>query len=216
MEMNNKVKVIAHTGTMNTPMNSLESIREGLKWDVDYIEVDVRFMPDGTPIMTHDPPGNFAFPLEQGLEIIAGQERAGVALDLKERTSLDRVVELLKKYCLRERSIYVGTFIDELPLVLERGGGIDCFPDLERHMIPDSAFALNTLAENIRQKGARGLCIHYTDVTKPLVDHFHRAGILISAWTVDDCQTMKKMLDCGIDYLNTNRPDRARQCLSAC
>ena len=53
--MDKSYKVIAHTGCMGTMMNQLESVRKALEYEVDYIEVDVRFGADG-PILTHNLP----------------------------------------------------------------------------------------------------------------------------------------------------------------
>lgn len=49
----------------------------------------------------------------------------------------------------------------------------------------------------------------------PLVDHalvekVHAADGLVYAWTVDDPEQMRRLLDMGVDGICTNHPDRAR------
>ncbi|OQP06094.1 hypothetical protein B1691_17245, partial [Geobacillus sp. 47C-IIb] len=46
--------ITAHTGCMNTPPNSIESILEGIKAGADIIEVDVRATKDGVAVLLHD------------------------------------------------------------------------------------------------------------------------------------------------------------------
>ena len=46
----------AHTGCVKTADNSLEAIEEGAKHGADIIEFDLNFLPDGTPVLSHDKP----------------------------------------------------------------------------------------------------------------------------------------------------------------
>lgn len=41
-------------------------------------------------------------------------------------------------------------------------------------------------------------------VTKELVDKFHKKGLEVNAWTVDDKEEYKRLVECGVDYITTN------------
>ena len=46
-----------------------------------------------------------------------------------------------------------------------------------------------------------------TVVDPPVVEHFHRLGIPVHVWTVDDPEEMRALLDIGVDGIVTDRPD---------
>jgi glycerophosphoryl diester phosphodiesterase len=52
------------------------------------------------------------------------------------------------------------------------------------------------------------LGILHTLATPALVEEAHRSGILISVWTVDHPEDMKRMIAMGVDRITTNYPDR--------
>ena len=52
------------------------------------------------------------------------------------------------------------------------------------------------------------LGILHTQLTSALVEEAHRSGILISVWTVDQPEDMKRMIAMGVDRITTNYPDR--------
>jgi len=52
------------------------------------------------------------------------------------------------------------------------------------------------------------LGIRYQCVSQAMVDAAHRCGLLISVWTVDDEEDMKRMMELGVDRITTNYPDR--------
>ena len=57
------------------------------------------------------------------------------------------------------------------------------------------------------------LGILHTQATLTIVEEAHRRGILISVWTVDDPEDMKRMISLGVDRITTNYPDRLIQLL---
>ncbi|GAA4429069.1 glycerophosphodiester phosphodiesterase family protein [Georgenia halophila] len=53
-------------------------------------------------------------------------------------------------------------------------------------------------------------------VTAKMVDDAHAAGIEVIPWTVDDPDTMRRLIETGIDGLITDRPDRLRDVMDEC
>jgi glycerophosphoryl diester phosphodiesterase len=60
---------------------------------------------------------------------------------------------------------------------------------------------------------ANELGILHTQVTASLVEEAHGSGLLISVWTVDQPEDMKRMIELGVDRITTNYPDRLVQLL---
>jgi glycerophosphoryl diester phosphodiesterase len=52
-----------------------------------------------------------------------------------------------------------------------------------------------------------------TVVDAPVVEHFHRLGIPVHVWTVDEEEEMRTLLDLGVDGLVTDRPDVLKRVL---
>jgi glycerophosphoryl diester phosphodiesterase len=46
-----------------------------------------------------------------------------------------------------------------------------------------------------------------TVVDPPVVEHFHRLGIPVHVWTVDEEEEMRALLELGVDGIVTDRPD---------
>jgi glycerophosphoryl diester phosphodiesterase len=57
------------------------------------------------------------------------------------------------------------------------------------------------------------LGILHTLATPAHIEEAHRSGILISVWTVDQPEDMKRMIALGVDRITTNYPDRLIQLL---
>jgi glycerophosphoryl diester phosphodiesterase len=63
------------------------------------------------------------------------------------------------------------------------------------------------LAEKTRTMGAGIIDIAWNLVTPELVQEFHRQGMMVWAWTVDDPDEMAKLMSMGVDSITTNKPD---------
>ena len=61
---------------------------------------------------------------------------------------------------------------------------------------------------------ANELGILHTQATPALVEEAHRSGILISVWTVDQPEDMKRMIALGVERITTNYPDRLIQLMA--
>jgi glycerophosphoryl diester phosphodiesterase len=50
-------------------------------------------------------------------------------------------------------------------------------------------------------------------VARNFVESAHRAGLVVHVWTIDDEETMSRLLDLGVDGLMTDRPTVLRDLL---
>jgi glycerophosphoryl diester phosphodiesterase len=63
-------------------------------------------------------------------------------------------------------------------------------PQIQALQIPERAYGLRT-------------------VSKALVEQYHRLGLEVHVWTVNDAADMRRLLDLGVDGIVTDRADIA-------
>ena len=65
--------------------------------------------------------------------------------------------------------------------------------------------------------GAHAIHPHYYIIaTLPeTVASCHENGVMVNVWTVDEPEVIKKMIQCGVDGIITNKPDVAITCINA-
>jgi len=195
--------ITAHAGAMNTEANTLDSVKvciEAAK--TGNIEVDVRFLADGTPVLGHDEgqKGEGAT-LADCLTLVA-QSQAGINLDLKEWSNIPGAVALVREYGLEDRAFFTGVGLGEIGAVKGRGLTyyLNCAP---------KAFGLDAkkIVRTAVECGVVGLNIHYRLCTQRLMDEARAAGLAVSVWTVDNEPAMQKMIRYGVDNITTRHPD---------
>lgn len=58
------------------------------------------------------------------------------------------------------------------------------------------------------QSGAVGINIAHVFVNHPLVQQAHQKGLSVWAWTVDDKERVRELLEMGVDSITTNWPEQ--------
>lgn len=71
----------------------------------------------------------------------------------------------------------------------------------------------NSIPKMIKSLGGAVWGPSHLLVTKKLVEEAHQYGLKVVPWTVDDKETMKYLIDCGVDGIITNRPDLLKDIL---
>ena len=71
---------------------------------------------------------------------------------------------------------------------------------------PDNDIASDV--ETALAAGFESIVIHYSGLTQAKVDAIHAAGLQAGAWTVNDAETMARLLGLGADRLYTDCPKR--------
>lgn len=194
--------VTAHAGALKTEDNTLESVKAGLECvGSGCIEVDVRFLKDGTPVLHHNKASESCTRLEDVFRLMQDY-KGSINLDLKEhsRSFAEGTAEMAIRYGLQERAFFTGVSAENLPAVIRTGLRyyLNCEPT------DDNAMAL---LETAQQMEAEGLNIHYKLCTEKLVNNAHEMGLKISVWTVNSRPHMKKMIRMGVDNITTRKPD---------
>ena len=186
-----KTTVTAHAGAMNTVPNTLESVRACLACGAHVLEVDVRFLPDGEPVLGHNSAGPGSAKLEEAFALL-GEGDMQINLDMKEKSGIPRMAELVIQYGLQGRTFMTG--MHKKHCAAYRDCGIPSY--------------INSAKIREAQKaGALGLNISYRKCNKRLVRRAREAGLRVSVWTVNRPKDMRKMLRLGVDNITTRRPD---------
>lgn len=202
--------ITAHTGSMDTKDNSLESIRAGAESGADIIEFDVAFRPDKTPVMSHDlvVTNKQGVPVEEAFKLISKYPGIKVNLDIKETTNLSGLQELVLRYNLLDRVFLTGVsqrYVDEVKA--------QC-PQLKYYLnMSPSRFKIITdkykqaLLEQLETSGAVGINCNYNYAGERLSGLMHENGYLLSVWTANNEDDMARCLAIKPDNITTRHPD---------
>jgi glycerophosphoryl diester phosphodiesterase len=223
---------VGHKGAaLLAPGNTLASFRAALEAGVDMIEFDVlseRTDGSGRLLLAHDYEDMHArtpLTFEQALEHLAGEEFAGVELDVDVKIPGygRRVVEGLRAAGLVERSLVSGMYVDELDAIralepaLRLGWSV---PRLRRDYTTDMLTAIPALVilsgyrallpRRVRAALLAGrfdaIMAHWRLVTPALVRAVADGGGELYAWTVDDPAQIARLSALGVDGIITNDP----------
>lgn len=203
----------AHTGCVGTKENSLEAIEAAVKHGADIVEFDLNFTAESEPVLSHDEPKGGEVTLDEAFKMIAEYENIKVNVDVKTTAALGKVKALAEKHGILERIFYTG--IDEnFVEAVQRDT-----PDIPYYLNVgvnknQSAEYLNSLVKKVSDCGAVGINFNKSNATKELVDIFHKNGLLVSIWTVNNTADIYRILSYSPDNITTRRPDKLQKILS--
>ena len=200
-ENNSGITITAHTGCMDTEANSVESIIRGFEENADIVEIDLRFAEDGTPIMSHDSPTGGEIPAAEAFKVLAQHKDKKMNIDVKTTDGLEAIPALAEEYGVTEQIFFTGIDENMVEATKEKCPGIPYYINMSPEY-PDEAVA------RIKELGGIGLNSHYSHINRAMVAACHEAGLLVSAWTCNGVDEIKRMINCGVDNITTRRPDR--------
>lgn len=216
----NRTTVTAHAGCMGTHKDSFEAVVAGVQAGADICEVDVNPSSDGTPLLKHDS----VLAGEAGLVKLSevfkyiSDKSVLLNLDIKDIGVVERTILEASSCGLEERIFMTGITEEDAEKLCSRNLKIgyylnhDIKPQL---VVPQYTSYIEKLVDTINRLGCMGLNSHHRFCTKQAVEIIHKAGLLVSVWTVDTSDTMKKLLEMGVDNITTNRPDLLLELLNS-
>ena len=227
---------VAHRGaSAERPENTPTAFELAIAQGADVLECDVRSTSDGALLILHDAEvdrttsgsgalremtavaaraldagdGQAIPTLAEVLDLARGRVRVNV--DIKEIDIVGPAVQAVRDAQMLESV----TFISFLPEVWEQLDRIT--PESPRIHLVDSAAALASLAmgDAVSQSVAAGVGVPYELVNEGMVGHMHRHGFAVFAWTVDDPDEMRRLIECDVNGIVTNRPTALADVLEA-
>jgi glycerophosphoryl diester phosphodiesterase len=219
--------IVAHRGFSGVyPENTLLAFQKAVELGVDFVELDVHQTVDKEIVVCHDytidrtTDGN-GYIKEMTYEEIkkydAGKwkgypgekipllkevfekfgEKIKILIEIKE-CDVSTLIKLIKEYRMEKRVI-VGSF--NLEYIKE-----------VRNLLPLISTALISyeVPENIDQLikyGIRKLDIEFHNLNKEIVKELVSYGFVVNTWTPDTEEELKKVIDYGVQFITTDRPD---------
>jgi len=195
-----KTVITAHSGCEKTPDNSREHILAAIASGAEMIEVDVRQAPDGTLYLSHDVPEDISVrPLLRELfERIAPEENMEMNLDVKTEGLIEPVMALAGEYGLEKRIVFTGACNADRALANSLGAEM-------WRSVWDRELLEEGISDNAKD-GSPFLNVYFPMITEEAEQKLRAIGSSFSAWTVNDEDNLRRLLQMGIANITTRTP----------
>ncbi len=233
-------RVFAHRGLhTEAPENTASAFRAAIDAGVTYIETDVVGSKDGLAVIAHDTTldrvsnqtGRVAdFTAAELARIDLGGEgfqtlaealdhfpTARFNIDVKDEAAIEGVVRAVTDADALDRVLVTSFSAARRRATVARLPSVASSPSAREFLVIAAAARLGITpplplvhALQIPER-ANGL----TFVTEQLVERYHRAGLEVHVWTVNDEATMRRLMGIGVDGIVTDRADIAQRVVTS-
>lgn len=211
--------VTAHTGCEGEKDNTLESIRAGINAGAEIVEIDLHYLSDKTPVLSHDKPETDAVSeavpsLESAFELLKDAD-VKMNVDVKSTENIAAVLPLAEKHGVKEKIFFTGVEEKDVEAVKQGAKGIAYFLNVsvDKSKKNNSEY-ISSLVEKVKSTGAIGINLKYTGCSKALVEAFRNEKLLVSVWTANSKSVMYRCLSLEPDNITTRHPSVLREIIS--
>ena len=233
------VAISAHRGgSIEAPENTIESFEYSIELGSSYIETDVQLSSNGIPYIFHDDDLKRLF----GKNIIFNSLHSDEIdkLVLFDKYKIPTLESTLQKFPDTFFQIDVKTDEVVLPTmeVIKKTNSTDkvciasfsskrlkqvhkLYPEICLSMGPFEVMKLLLASFGLYRNKVPGNCLQIPIyqygiklVTKRFINYIHSIGLKIHVWTINDEDTMQKLIDLGVDGIITDRPKALKDLLS--
>lgn len=226
------MRFIAHRGCPYKELeNTIESFIAAGCGKYYGIETDFTLLKDGSVIIYHDDDLNRLAGINRDVRDLTKEEASRIKLNKKDTyhtydykivepleylrickhyqkipiidikwgftiEKIDELMELLIKEGMYHESIII-CYTMEIVLHIRRN-----YPDYQVQFLMGMLFSEKNVEICLMNK--IDIDIRHDLVTKELVDRFHCAGLIVNCWTVDTEKDLKRVIECGVDFVTTN------------
>jgi glycerophosphoryl diester phosphodiesterase len=223
--------VTAHTGCMQTPLNSIQSVLEGLDAGADIIEVDVRATKDGIAVLVHDEhvqtavetrrvqdmtfeelqaftvDQNEIVRLDEVLPLIKDKHRV-INLDIKEDHAIDPMIKTVEHHQMRDFSIISGCEKDRASHLKKHYRPYQVLLNASVQSLKDRTVDYDSFiqetCDNAIMAGCCGININHHFCREELIDYAMLRCLPVLVWTVDTSEAMERFLKYGVHSITSN------------
>ena len=190
--------ITAHAGAEGTVANTPESLRAMLMTDADAIEADVRKL-DGVLVLSHDAPekGMACTTLEEALVLLKTVPHVKMNIDIKTPGLIMDILALAHGAGIADRLLMTGDVgPDDYGVILDN----DIPLWLNHYLLPIHAWTDPV-------QGAEKLGFFTVNIDKRmLTEHILKQANRLSVWTVNDEETLRRLLSAGVKNITTRKP----------
>ncbi|WP_028550570.1 glycerophosphodiester phosphodiesterase [Paenibacillus sp. UNC451MF] len=220
-------RIGAHTGCDNTPYNTVESFREGIRLGADIVEVDIRITREGTLVLLHDDSSylhEYTYeqlnqqsvrsrisPLYERLEIvkltdildIAKEHSIKLNLDIKTSAAIEPVVELIQRRHCVEQVFITGCSENITSRHKDIKVVLNTPTKLTEEEKSNYALYIDKVCRDGEEGHYYGLNMHHETCRPELVEAAHKRGLAVWVYTVNDPDRMRRCIQSGVDAITT-------------
>jgi len=215
---------IGHRGAAAlAPENTLEAVETAVDLGCDLVEFDVLEL-DGALVLAHSAAELPAEPatLERALAYLAATP-AGVHVDLKSRGVEAALVERLRAHGLVERTLVSSFHAADLRALRPLEPGLQlglAYPEdrlgvsRRRVLMPLVVSGLRLMRAGLPPRigrmlagaGASAAMLHWSVVSRRVVERCHALGVPVLAWTVVSGEEVRRLDELGVDGVIADDP----------
>lgn len=224
------VKIVGHRGfRFEEPENTLRSFKAAIRCGVNAVEFDLRLTKDKKIVIFHDEAvdkktngngkvSNLELKELKKLDVIKNSKKDKIlefeealkffknkkielVIELKETGFEKKVLNLLEKYKLKERSIIISFLKEALKQVRRYDKKVRTGIIYVIHHQPIK------LALSLNANFIVPLAVF---LFKPAIEKAHKNNLKILVWVLNKPEAIKKFISYGVDYIATDNPKLAR------
>lgn len=206
--------VTIHDPTVNRTTNGSGAVADMTLAEIQKLDAGYHFQ---------DLEGNYSF-RGKGINIPTVEEMFRTFSDIKIEIEIkddnpperieeiaEKLWELIKKYKMEDK-IIIGSFDQEILNTFEKYSKGQVATSAGRSEVKSFVVFHKFFLRNLYVPQVDAFQIPIEDsgfdlTDQKLIEGAHRLGMQIHYWTIDDPETMKKLIDAGADGILTNRPD---------
>lgn len=206
--------ITAHTGSDGTADNSVEFLEYAITCDADAFEIDVHPCPDGGFYLSHDVTGKDCPDLDTAFNLLRGSCKL-INCDLKQPDMELNVLSLAQRHGVADQLLFSGavslTAVRQNRELRERTlfNITPILPEVMAHhnsgLLP-TRDELQTLIHICKDAGIRVINVPFTLCTDDILMLLAEHEIQISAWTVNEENMARYLLDKNVFNITTRRP----------
>jgi glycerophosphoryl diester phosphodiesterase len=201
--MNARPVLVCHRGASAlAPENSLEAFRIAMQYGIDFSELDVHVSANDELVVTHDPPTHPALPrLRDVFDLVRGQ--MGLYVELKGAHTGVALGQLLGHGSAEGVKLISGSFILTLVAELRQAA-----PDISRSILFSREWQGRPAAMIDACQRLDVTYAHpcFRPIEQPLIDEFHRAGLLVMTPHTNDPAEARYFAEIGVDVVASDDP----------